>query len=188
MRSCFWLPLALSLAALPAAAHAEKLPRPSVDYAAEGNLMFGKGENPGTMRHSGGKMRLDTDVEGQPSSVYIDLMAKTATVVMERLGQKIAMHIDPERAAAAASLLDEDAKRVGEAAIAGETCNDYEFETAKGRAMRACITDDGIVLRTRDVSRNRVLWLASRVTRAAQDPGLFVLPADAIPLQIPKLR
>lgn len=107
---------------------------------------------------------------------------------MERLGQKIAMHIDPERAAAAASLLDEDARRVGEATIAGETCRDYEFETAKGRAMRACMTSDGIVLRTRDVSRNRVLWQASRVTRAAQDPDLFVVPADAIPLQMPKLR
>jgi hypothetical protein len=85
-------------------------------------------------------------------------------------------------------MLDRDAKRVGEAKVAGETCGEYEFETAKGHTVLTCITSDGIALRTRDVSRNRVVWEAAHVTRAPQNAAQFVIPSDAVPLQIPKLR
>jgi len=183
-----FLPFALIALAIPAAAHAESLPKPTADYVAEGTITSGKGSNPATVRHGAGKIRVDTQVDGKKAAIYVDLTARTATVVSQRMGQKIAMQIDPERASDAVNMLDRDAKRVGEAKIAGETCDEYEFETSKGHTVLICVTHDGIALRTRDVSRNRVVWEASQVTRAPQNAAQFVLPSDAIPLQVPKLR
>ncbi len=176
----------IALAMPPHGARAEPLPRPTVDYAAEGTMTSGKGSSPATLRHGAGKLRVDTEVEGNKSSIYVDLAAHKATVVTHRMGQKIAMQVDPERAAEAASMMDRDARRVGEAKVAGESCNEFEFETGKGRTMRTCVTRDGIALRTRDMTRDRVVWEAARVTRAPQNAALFVVPPDAIPLQIRK--
>lgn len=176
------------LALLPLAAHAEPLPKPAVDYVVEGTMTSGKGSNPATMRHGAGKMRFDTEADGHAASVYIDIAARTAIVVTQRLGQKIAMQVDPERAGEAANFLDRDARVVGEAKVAGEACTEYEFETAKGRSMRTCVTRDGIPLRNRDLTRDRVAWVASKVTRAPQAAAQFVVPSDAIPVQIPKMR
>lgn len=176
------------LAAFSTAAHAETLPKPSVDFVTEGTMTSGKGSNPATMRHSGGKMRFDTEAQGHPAAVYIDIATRTVTVVSERMGQKIAMKVDPERAGEAMNFLDRDARRVGEARIAGESCDEFEFEGGKGHMVRACVTRDGISLRARDVSRNRVLWEAKRVTRGPQGADLFVVPRDAIPLQIPNMK
>lgn len=172
----------------PVGARAEPLPKPSVDFAVDGTITSGKGSNPATLRHGAGKMRVDADVDGHNAAIYIDLATHMATVVTQRMGQKIAMHIDPERAAAAANFMDRDARQVGESRIAGETCNEYEFETAKGRQIKACVTRDGIPLRTQDVTRNRVVWEARHVTRAPQSADVFAVPQDAVPLQIPKLK
>lgn len=178
----------LTLALQPAVSWAEPLPRPQVDFATEGTITSGKGSSPATMRHAGGKMRVDTAAEGNNATIYIDIAARTATVVTHRLGQKIAMQVDPAQAGDAANILERDAKRVGEAKVAGEPCDEFEFESAKGRAMRACITRDGISLRTRDLSRDRIVWEATRVTRGAQNPALFAVPSDAIPMAIPRLK
>jgi len=186
MRRLGSLPFAVLALAVPAVVHAEPLPKPTADYAAEGTITSGKGSNPATVRHGAGKMRIDTQVDGKKAAIYIDLTARTATVVSQRMGQKIAMQIDPERASDAVNMLDRDAKRVGEAKVAGETCDEYEFETSKGHTVLACVTHDGIALRTRDVSRNRVVWEASSVARAPQNAAQLVLPSDAIPL--PKLK
>lgn len=184
-----FLPVAMLALAVPSVApRAETMPKPTADYSAEGTITSGKGSNPATVRHGAGKLRIDTHVDGKKAAIYVDLAARTATVVSQRLGQKIAMEIDPERASDAVNMLDRDAKRVGEATVAGETCDEYEFETSKGHKVMTCVTRDGIALRTRDVSRNRVVWEASEVKRAPQDAAQFVLPADAIPLQVPKLR
>ena len=178
----------LMLAVVPVAVHAEPLPKPSVDYAVEGTITSGKGSRPATIRHGAGRMRFDTEADGHGAAVYIDLTARTATMVTQRLGQKIALQVDPERAGEAANFLDRDAKVVGEDKVAGEACTEYEFETAKGRNVRTCITRDGIPLRTRDLARDRVAWEASRVTRAPQAASLLTVPPDAIPVQIPKLK
>jgi hypothetical protein len=189
MRRLGLVPLAVLAFAVPrASVLAEPLPKPAVDYAVEGTITSGKGSNPATMRHSAGKLRVDTEFDGHNSAVYIDMTARTATVVTQRMGQKIAMQIDPERAGEAANIVERDARRVGEARVAGEACGEYEFETAKGRTVRACVTRDGIALRTHDITRGRVTWEAARVTRAPQSAALFVVPTDAMPLQIPKMR
>jgi hypothetical protein len=190
MRHMPSLPLAAALlAGLSTVAHAEKLPKPTVDFAAEGTITSGKeGSSPATMRQSGGRLRLDTQAKGHPTSLFVDIASHTATVVSERMGQKIAMKIDPERAAEAINFLDRDAKRVGEARIAGESCDEFEFETGKNHTIRACITHDGISLRARDMSRHRVLWEARSVTRAPQNADIFIVPRDAVPLQIPTMK
>ncbi|MCW5745110.1 MAG: hypothetical protein KIT36_02785 [Alphaproteobacteria bacterium] len=179
---------AVALTATASVGRAEPLPRPSVDYAVDGTMTSGKGSFPATMRHGGGKLRVDSEMNGHKSSIFIDIAARTATVVTERMGQKIAVQVDPEQSAGAASFLDRDAKRIGEDKVAGESCDEYEFESAKGRTIRACLTRDGIALRTRDVSRDRVIWEATRVTRGPQNAAALTVPQDAIPLQIPKLK
>ena len=171
-----------------AGVRAEPLPRPNVDFVAEGTMTSGKGSHPATVRHGAGKMRVDTEFDGYRSAIYIDLPTHAATVVTERMGQKIALQIDRERASEAVNILDRNARRAGEAKVAGETCAEYEFETAKGRTVRTCITDDGIALRMRDMTRKRVTWEAAHVTRAPQDAALFVVPPDALAVQVPKLR
>jgi hypothetical protein len=189
MRYPGFIPFAMIALAVPMiSAHAEPVPRPTVDYAAEGTMTSGKGSSPTTMRHGAGKLRVDTEVDGNRSSIYIDLAGHHATIVTHRMGQKIAMQVDPERAREAANMLDRDARRVGGATVAGETCDEYEFETAKGRTVRTCVTRDGIPLHTRDVTRDRLVWQATRVMRAPQSAAQFVVPSDAIPLQIRKSR
>jgi hypothetical protein len=187
-RSLSFALAAATLVAAPFALRAEPLPKATVDYAVDGTVTSGKGSNPATIRHSNGRMRVDTETDGHAASVYIDMPGRKATMVTQRLGQKIAVQVDPDRAGEAANFLERDAKVVGKADVAGETCTDFEFENAKGRALRTCITSDGIPLRTRDISRDRVVWEASRVVRAPQASALFTVPADAIPVSIPKLK
>lgn len=183
------VPLAAVALALPlSGVRAEPMPRPAVDYVAEGTMTSSKGSGPATMRHGAGKMRLDAEVEGNPSSIFIDLVAHKATVVTQRMGQKIALEVDPDRVGEAVYGLQRDARRVGEDKVAGEACAEYEFESGRGRTLRTCVTADGIAVRSRDVSRKRVVWEASRVTRGAQNAALFVVPTDATPLHIPRPR
>jgi hypothetical protein len=183
------LPLfALALLVAPHASYAEKLPRPAVDYAVEGTMTSGRGSQPGTIRHGGGKMRFDIDDAGQQASIFVDLAARKATVVTHRDGKKLAIQMEADNAGEAGNFLERDAKRLGDAQIAGEACVDYEFEGVRGRTIRGCFTTDGIALRMRDLTRDRVFWEALRVTRAPQSAALFVVPTDAEPMQIPRTR
>ncbi|HJQ55999.1 MAG TPA: hypothetical protein VJ890_03785 [Vineibacter sp.] len=172
---------------LPAAdGRAEKLPLPSVDYAADGNIMMHTGNVASTMRHAGGKIRIDAAPNGNATTVYFDLAAPTATIVTERHGQKIAMQVDASQVGGAIATAGIDAKRMGEDTVLGESCIIYEFEVTPGRPMQACVTQDGIGLRSYELGR--MLWQATRVTRAPQDPALFKVPTDAVPLQVPRMR
>lgn len=182
-------PLAAALcAALATSAAAEPLPRPTVDFAAQGTLTGGKGAAPATMRHKAGKVRVDTEADGQATSIFIDHAARSATVVSIRFGQKVALEIDPDRAAGAQTPWDLDATRVGSATVAGENCVEYEVENARGRKQRVCLARDGVPLRTIDVSRDRVAWIATQVTRAPQEASLFAVPGDAMRVQLPPKR
>lgn len=180
--------LALALALSPSIGQAEPLPRPQVDYVAEGTINAGAGNGPGTMRHASGKMRIDTVAQGLNTAIYFDIQARTATIVTQHMGQKIAMRMDPADASEAVNVLERDAKRLGELTVAGERCDIYEFEVAKGRTLRACVTRDGIGLRTHDPDRDHVIWEATRLSRTAQNPTLFVVPSDAVPMAIPRLK
>jgi hypothetical protein len=187
--AAFWpIMLAMVLAvALPRIdARAEKLPMPTVDYAAEGDVTTQMGAAPGTMRHRSGKFRVDSAPNGQETTIFFDLAASTATIVSVFNGRKIAMQIDAAQVENAFNVSTLDAKRLGEDTILGERCDIYEFEVTPGRPMQACITRDGIGLRSHELGRP--MWQATRVTRASQDPALFVVPADAVPMQLPRMR
>ncbi len=60
--------------------------------------------------------------------------------------------------------------------VAGLACTEWETADSTGQPTLACYTDDGVMLRARRGAQ--VLVAATRVTYAAQDAALFVIPAQ----------
>lgn len=169
------------------ATRAEPLPLPSVDYIAEGTVVFHRsGPTAGTIRHAGAKMRLDAIADGREMTVYFDFTEATTTIVSMHNGRKFAMKADWRMANGAINARGIDARRVGEARYLGETCTIFEYATGTGSMLRVCITSDGVGLHSQEEGQLR--WEAKRVTRAPQSPALFVVPADAVPMQLPLMR
>lgn len=160
--------------------HAEPLPLPAVDFLVEGTLTRGGVETPMTMRHRNGRMRVDATMDGAEATVHFDRAKRNAIVVMQRAGRTFAMEIDPTTVGGAVTAWEVEATRLGADRIAGEECVDYEFERTVGATLRACMTVDGVPLRTIELSGERATWVAARATRAAQHPSWFVVPADAV--------
>jgi hypothetical protein len=74
-----------------------------------------------------------------------------------------------------AALGQDNARRVGDCEVAGESGNEWQpREAATGVERTACITNDGIVLRVRE--NNVVLWEATSLQRGQQDAALFGVP------------
>lgn len=175
-------------AALPVAdGRAEKLPLPTIDYAAEGTVVFHQGgPTPGMIRHSRAKMRLDAVANGREMTVYFDFDEATTTIVYAYNGRKVAMKADWRMMSGAINARSIDARRVGEARFLGENCTIFEYATGTGSMLRVCITSDGVGLHSQEEGQLR--WEATRVTRTPQAPALFIVPADAMPLQLPPMR
>ncbi|HSI38983.1 MAG TPA: hypothetical protein VLA00_00360 [Xanthobacteraceae bacterium] len=176
------------LAALGGAA-AEPLPRPSVDFAV-------KGTTPGReasldLAHRGGQLRLDVGVAGLPGGVtgLIDPKRRKVVVLAAVPGmQNVAIEMDLPAEYAFASMPAEGV-RGGAATVAGEACEVWR-STVKGvpEPVEACITADGIVLRTEASinGRRRVVFEATEVVRAPQDPARFALPPGMKVTRLPK--
>jgi len=179
--------LALTIVVLCATpAISEPLPQPRTDFEASSKGLAG---TTFVYRHHEGKLRVDMKV---PSAQI------AATSLVDISGRKVVAMVGPATSGVAVELdLNEaefgllpgllDAKRVGAATVAGEPCNLWEVthppsrsanRTALPSASIACITPDGIPLRTEAVTNgaHQVVMEATRVTRVAQDPNLFVVP------------
>ncbi|MEX2128161.1 MAG: hypothetical protein WD871_07955 [Xanthobacteraceae bacterium] len=170
---------------------AEPLPLPSADYATTAKMAGGM-----TMmsRHSKGKIRVEMQVPGMPSpmTAYIDLRAKKAVTVMAAPGMG--------NMAIEADLGDGDefgvavgrGNRVGNATVAGETCDLWEIESdqkdiKKSKAV-ACLTSDSIPLRMEATidGKRQVVFEVTELSRAPQDPKLFSPSANLKPMRLPK--
>jgi len=74
-----------------------------------------------------------------------------------------------------AALGEDNARRVGDCEVAGESGHEWQpREAATGVERTACITSDGIVLRVRE--NDTVLWEATSLQRGQQDAALFGVP------------
>jgi hypothetical protein len=164
----------------------EPLPQPRTDFEASSK---GPAGTTFVYRHHEGKLRVDMKV---PSAQM------AATSLVDISGRKVVAMVGPATSGVAVELdLNEaefgllpgllDAKRVGAATVAGEPCNLWEVTYPPSRsatraplpsASIACITPDGIALRTETVTNgtHQVVMEATTMTRVAQDPNLFVVP------------
>jgi hypothetical protein len=184
---CMQRVLALTIVVLCATpALSEPLPQPRTDFEASSK---GPAGTTFVYRHHEGKLRVDMKV---PSAQV------AATSLVDIAGRKVVAMVGPATSGVAVELdLNEaefgllpgllDAKRVGATTVAGEPCNLWEVTYPPSRsatraalpsASIACITPDGIPMRTETVTKgtHQVVMEAMTVTRVAQDPNLFVVP------------
>jgi hypothetical protein len=173
-----------------AAARAEPIPLPSVDYQAKATMMGGSAV---TIHHSGGKMRMEIQPHGLPSTItgIMDLSAHKMIMIGAVPGMNnMAMEIDIGKDASYGQVMGEG-KRVGTATVAGESCELWEVESKVGFSsgpITVCISRDNIPLRTEATfeGKRRAVMEVTEVKRARQDPALFVLPANIQLLKLPK--
>lgn len=174
--------------ALAGFAAADPLPLPSTDFALTANLTRG-----GTMdlAHSQSKMRVQMNNPNAPGPMIglIDLQARKMIMMMPNVkNMAIEIEIPPEYSIGA---LSGNGTRVGQSEVAGEPCDLWKVEPQANLgsvATTACITTDGIALRTEAEikGKRQVVYEATQVTRAPQDPSLFELPKDVQVVKVPK--
>jgi hypothetical protein len=164
----------------------DPVPQPRIDFETSSK---GPAGTTFLYRHHEGKLRVDVRLPGA---------AVAATSLVDIAGRKVVAIVGPANAGMAVELdLNEvqfglppgllDAKRIGTLSVAGEPCNLWEVthppphsasRSALPSTTIACVTPDGIPLRTETVTNgaHQIVMEAMTVTRAAQDPDLFVVP------------
>lgn len=169
-------------------ARSEPLPQPRVDFETSSK---GPAGSTFVYRHHAGKMRVDMTLGGSQvaATSIADMAARKAVTMVGPANAGMAFEVDLNEAQLGLAAGTPDAKRLGVATVAGETCNLWEVAVPAANgpsksallpsAMVSCVTPDGIPLRTEIINngaRHVVIMEAMAVTRAAQDPNLFVVP------------
>ncbi len=182
------LALAISATLLPIAAMAEDtpsapLPMPTIDFAMTGQSMRGAAMD---LAHHDGKMRVELKKPGADAAVISIIDLKSAKMLMLAPNMShMAMEVElpPQYAALT---MQGTGRKSGQAEVAGETCDLWEIDKAGSSNTIACITSDGIALRTQaDVGgASRIIFEAQSVTRAPQNPDQFSFPPDVQIVQL----
>ncbi len=176
---------------IPALADPPPLFRPNKDVAVEYRLP-GDGAGPGSQGKSvtmyftdhGDKMRFDAG-DGQ-GYVVVDNAAKRTTVVMNDRKIYIEHQMDPA-SSPMFGMTDATFTRTGSDTVAGLPCTIYQVvhHDVKGEA---CLTDDGLLLRSRGGSGgDQRMMEAVKVTYAPQPASLFIPPDGFKKLEMPSM-
>lgn len=175
--------LALTFLGAPGAALADPIPHPKIDYAAKGTLL---GRGTFSVRHHAGTLRMDMAVPGTPGAIAGLINLGNRKVLMQMPGTKMAMEIAFGDDASFGQVAG-DGKMTGTATVAGERCNLWEVAATKGDPVVACITADGIGLRTETVveGKRQTVMEVTEFTRAPQEAALFSLPPDTQIIRAP---
>jgi len=177
--------LAVLTAAAPGA-QGEPLPTPRVDFAVKAKLQDGATMD---LAHSGAKLRVRVNAPQLPAPVValVDV-PKGKMIALTPNMPKMAVETDlPDRYRVA--VLSGDGTPMGMSEVAGEPCEIWKINKAQGfnAPAVACITPDGIPLRTEVESKGKtvVAYEATSLSRAPQDPSLFRLPAGTSAVKLP---
>ena len=124
-----------------------------------------------------GGERLRITAENLPTAFLVDRRAHVATVLLPMLKMFTTVKIgdyDPRDTV----LRGAQFVRGGREVVAGRMCTDWTAQSPKGRA-RACITEDGVILRGEAEDRHGELGsvLASTVQYGGLSPEIFERPA-----------
>lgn len=193
MRLKFFLSFIPALSLYGAGAMAETLPLPRADYEMTAKV-FGGGSL--SSRHAGGKIRTEVQAPGMPGPMVaiIDLKAKKMVGLMSLPGQPpMAIDIDIDDNPSMGFAVGEG-ERTGKATVAGESCDLWKIKPSSAEDKNfngvICITSDGIPLSmegTVEGKRER-FFEATSLKRGAQDPQLFVLPANVQRMPVPGMK
>ena len=172
--TCLALAAGLSLAALePAAA---QVPSATASFTGESIITTPEGTMSARLYGVPGKIRTDSFVQGMSTVAVMDLHARKVltwspdpssgmgTTAMKMDYGKVADRYGAQIEAGAS------AERVGQDSVAGHSCTVYRQDD-----MTACVTYDGIVLRTR--SREGYGSEMRSMTRGPQPSSYFQVPA-----------
>ncbi len=173
-----------------AAARAEPIPLPTVDYQAKATMMGGSAV---MIHHSGSKMRMEIQPHGLPATItgIMDFSTRKMIMIGAVPGMNnLAMEIDIGKDASYGQVMGEG-KRVGTATVAGESCELWEVESKagfSGEPVTACLSRDNIPLRTEATfeGKRRAIMEVTELQRTRQDPALFALPANLQVMKLPK--
>ncbi|MFG1464952.1 hypothetical protein V5F77_18885 [Xanthobacter sp. DSM 24535] len=173
-----------ALGALPA--RADPLPTPTVDFALKARL---GGRVQVDMAHQGNRMRMEISNPAVPGTLlgFLNLDTRKVVLVSPSL-PKMGVETDLPADFQIASLAGEGT-RLGASEAAGEPCTLWRVEKSAqiaGPAV-ACITEDGIVLRTEVEiqGKTHIAFEALSLTRGPQKPELFLLPPGTRTMKIP---
>lgn len=167
---------------------ADPLPLPTADFGLKANLPRGAVMD---LAYSQGKMRIEVAKPEMAGSMVgiIDLNARRMVMLSPQM-PKVAVEIElpPEYVVGAMS---GTGSKVGRGEVAGEPCDLWQVDPPTDRkvsATSACITPDGIALKTEAEVQGttRVLYEVARLTRGAQDPKLFQLPPGVKVMKVPQ--
>jgi len=182
------IPFAICALAFATTAYAEPIPLPNVDFQAKATVL---GKNNMTLHQSGGKARVELQAAGMPQMTGImDLNAHKMFMMGAIPGmQNIALEVEFGNDTGYGQVMGEG-HRVGTATVTGESCDLWEIENTKvGRdPITACLAHDNIPLRTEMMieGKRRTIMEVTELTRALQDPSLFILPANVQIMKMPK--
>ncbi len=169
-------------------ANADPVPLPTTDFSLKADLKRG-----GTIdiAHSQGRMRVEIQKPNIPGSMVgiIDLKARSMVVRTPNLPtMAVEIELPPEYVLGA---LTGTGLRVGEDKVAGEACDLWKIDPQMKSALgptTACITPDGIALRTAVEIKGtkQTVFEATTLTRGPQDQALFHLPPGIQVVKVPK--
>lgn len=177
----------LALALGLGTAIADPLPLPMTDFGLKADLPRGAVMD---MAYSQGKMRVEMSKPDAPGSMVgiIDLKAHRMIMLSPQM-PKVAVEIalPPEYVVGA---MAGTGTKIGQSTVAGEPCNLWQVDPPTDRKMgptQACITDDGIALRTEAEIKGttRVLYEVTSLKRGTQDPKLFQVPPGVKVMKVP---
>jgi predicted regulator of Ras-like GTPase activity (Roadblock/LC7/MglB family) len=159
-------------------------------YAASYEMHMGQANRAMRMMRAGKSQRIENDSGGGKTGVIV-IEGDTGRVLSFQTGAgapKAALLIDRSKMGPMAQMDFDSAakgavppKRIGADTVAGIGCDVWEFQSnaadGETKATQACVTGDGILLRTQEVGAADPSLIATKVDRGAQDPALFTVPA-----------
>jgi hypothetical protein len=165
---------------------AEPLPTPSVDFALKAKL---GGRVHVDMSRQGNRMRMEISNPAVPGTLlgFLNIDTRKVVLVSPSL-PKMGIETDLPADFQIASLAGEGT-RAGTSQVAGEPCTLWQVEKAAQLAgpTTACITEDGIVLRTlvEIQGKPHLTFEVVSLARGPQDPDLFRLPPGTRTMKMP---
>lgn len=167
---------------------AEPLPLPTGDFALKAQLLRGGSMD---LSHSSGRMRVEVSRPNMPDTIVgiIDLKASRMVMMMPNI-PKMAVEVElpPEYVVGA---IAGTGTKIGQSEVADQPCDLWQVDPPARRkitAAVACITPDGIALRTEAEinGQKRALYEVQSLTRGPQDPSRFQLPPGVQVVKVPK--
>ena len=119
-----------------------------------------------------GRMRVDPPTSG----VYMLLDYHSHRLVAVREAERTFVEMDAGGATGTPAVgRNATFRKLGTGTVAGVGCTEWDTRDSGGKPVLVCLTDDGVLLRARDV--DRTLISAARVSYGPADPSAFTPPA-----------